>query len=209
MEDIDDMENLWSKGINECLDLVAPWKLRKIKPKRYCLSKEVQKLIKVRKGLETKFQAKLQDGKRDSELEKKLKKHRNYCNKRIKKEVTEKAGRNITNTSSIKEIWNSINDILRPDTLSRNRIKIQTKEKVIEDPFELAELFNEFFKEKVEKLASGIEKKQNSDPFSRLREKLHGRNLNFKLKTVNEQVIFKILQSLRPKKSYGFDGISA
>ena len=33
--------------------------------------------------------------------------------------------------------------------------------------------------------------------------------MNFKLKTVNEQVVLKILQSLKPKRSSGFDGISS
>ena len=72
----------------------------------------------------------------------------------------------------------------------------------------LAEKFNSFFKEKVEKLAENI-KKNKSDPLSRLREKLHGKKLNFTLKTVNETEVLKILKSLKPKRSYGIDGITS
>ena len=33
MKDVDNMERFWTKQINKCLDLVAPWKSRKINKK--------------------------------------------------------------------------------------------------------------------------------------------------------------------------------
>ena len=74
---------------------------------------------------------------------------------------------------------------------------------------ELAEEFNAFFKEKVEKLASRIIKDINTDPFSLLREKLHDAKLKFTLRTVSESEVLKIIKSLKPKKSFGKDGITS
>ena len=87
MDDVDDMETLWSKEINDCLNFVAPWKTRRIKRRKYCLPKKVQEVIKVGKELEKKYQCKLQNCEQDFELEKKLKKRRNYCNKLVKQPV--------------------------------------------------------------------------------------------------------------------------
>ena len=39
--------------------------------------------------------------------------------------------------------------------------------------------------------------------------KLHGSNLKFRLKTVSETEVYKILKSLKAKKSYGVDGITS
>ena len=68
--------------------------------------------------------------------------------------------------------------------------------------------FNSFFIQKVEKLVESI-KKNKSDPLSRLREKPNGYTLNFTLKTVSETEVLKILKSLKPKRSYGIDGITS
>ena len=38
---------------------------------------------------------------------------------------------------------------------------------------------------------------------------MKGINLKFNLKTVSEKYVLKILKSLKPKKSYGLDGISS
>ena len=117
------------------------------------MPKDVQIAIKEKKKLQKIHHNKMQNGEMDSDLVRKLKKHSNYCYKVIKKSVREKTGKNITSSSSMKEIWKSVNDILKPNTLTRNSIMIQTGNKLIKDPLELAEKFNVFFKEKVENLA--------------------------------------------------------
>ena len=127
----------------------------------------------------------------------------------IKKEVRANIGKNITNMSSVNEVWNCINDILKPENSSKSNLKIETENQLIEDPHELAEKFNSFFKEKVENLAAGIKKNPKIDPFSSLREKVHGSNLMFKLRTVHEKEVLKILRSLKQKTSYGHYGISS
>ena len=177
-------------------------------------------MIKVRNDLKKKVQVNAKNGIEDLKLEEQFKKHRNYCNKMIKNAVRENAGKNITSASNVKDIWNSIGDILKPERLAKPSIKIQSGDKLIEDPLQLAETFNVFFKEKVEKLAASIKKQPingrnpdyldpDYDPFIRLREKLRDSKLIFNLKTVSEKVVLGILKALKPKKSFGIDGITS
>ena len=158
MSDIDEMENFWTSEINKCLDLVAPFKTRKVKKKKFTLPKHVQGVIQIRRELQEKHDGNIKTGKIDFELEKQLKKHSNYCNKVIKKAVQEETGKYVTKESSIKEIWSSIKGILNPDNLTKNSLKIQIDDQLIQDPLKLVEHFNVFFKEKVENLATGIKK---------------------------------------------------
>ena len=220
MEDVDPMEEFWTKEINKCMDIVAPWKSRKVRQKRFDLPKEVRSVIKVRNDLKKKVQVNAKNGIEDLKLEEQFKKHRNYCNKMIKNAVRENAGKNITSASNVKDIWNSIGDILKPERLAKPSIKIQSGDKLIEDPLQLAETFNVFFKEKVEKLAASIKKQPingrnpdyldpDYDPFIRLREKLRDSKLIFNLKTVSEKVVLGIFKALKPKKSCGIDGITS
>ena len=92
MHEVDDMEIFWTREINQCLNFVAPMKTRKIKKKRFCLPKEIQNEIKKKKHFQRQLQSKMQNGETDVELERKLKKQKNFCNKMIKSFVREKAG---------------------------------------------------------------------------------------------------------------------
>ena len=209
MDDVDNMEDFWTKEINECMDIAAPWKSRKLKQKRINLPKEVQSAIGVKNDLKKKVQGNEKKGVKDLKLERQYKKQRNYCTKLVKNAVRENAGKNITSASTGKEIWNSINDILKPGRLDKSSIKIQTENQLMEDPLQIAEAFSVFFKEKVEKLVASIKKDPDNDPFSRLKGKLKDSNLKFILKTVSEKVVLNLLRALKPKKSYGIDGITS
>ena len=209
MNDVDVMERFWTSKINHCLNYVAPWKTRKVRQKKICLPKESQVEIKRQKNLHKRSQYKVQNGEINFELMKELKKQNNYTNKLIKKAVREKTGKNITSESSVNEIWKSVNDVLRPESTSKTTLKIETENQTIKDQLELAEKFSSFFKEKVKKLASRIKNDKNIDPLSKLSEKLHDSKLKFKLKTFHEKHVLKILKSLKSKKSYSHDGITA
>ena len=208
MNSIDDMETLWTKEINKCLDECAPWKVRRIKKKRYIFPKEVQMVIQKRKELLKKLKDTQQNGKKDTVLSHQFKKYNNYCNKVIKKAVREMTAANITSESKSKEVWKSINIILHPERIAKNNLKIKIEDQLIDDPLVLAEGFNNFFKDKIEKLVAAI-KNPNVDPLSKLRKKMQGSNLRFNLKTVSENVVLKILKSLKSKKSCGQDGITS
>ena len=220
MEDVDSMVPFWNIEINKCMDISAPWKSRKVKKKRIDLPNEVKSAIKERNEMKKKVQSNAKNGIEDLKLVKQYKKHRNYCNNLVKNAVREITGKNITSASTVKDIWNSISDILRPKRLAKPSIKIQNGVHLIEDPQQVADTINVFFKEKVEKLAGSIKKQPingrnpdyidpDYDPFIRLREKLRGSNLKFNLKTVSEKVVLGLLKALKSKKSFGIDGITS
>ena len=208
---MDELQKFWTIQLNKCLDFIAPWKKRKVKQKRLNLPKEILVHIKKQKELQKIHQDNMKKGEVDLELLKKLKKHTNFCNKIIKREVREKNGQNITDQSSASQVWNTINDILKPERISRSSLKIETENRMIENPLELAETFNIFFKEKIEILANKLKRNQNIDPLSKLRNKLEDINFDkkFKLRTVNEGDVLKTLKSLKSKKSFGMDGITS
>ena len=71
----------------------------------------------------------------------------------LKKAVKEARGRNVTEKSTIMEIYRTIKDILRPENLAKNSLKVQDGKVLIEDPEALAETFNDFFVKKPGNLA--------------------------------------------------------
>ena len=209
MSKVGDMVKFWKSELTECLDITAPWKKRKKKKKKFRLPMEVQNEMKKQKELQKKHLNNMKIGKPDATFERIFKKHRNYTNNLIKKAVREKAGRNITNESTMKQVWDGINDIIKPERNAKNFIKIETEEGIIEDPLQVAEKFNTFFKEKIEKLEANINKNPNIDPLSELKKNLKQSNLKFSLRTVKEKQVLKILKALKRKKSYGLDGITS
>ena len=184
MTNIEDMEHFWTSELNNCLDITAPWKKEEMERKKIRLPMEVQNAINKEKKLHKKHQNNVKNEKTDATLEIIFKKQRNYTNSLIKKAVREKVGKNITNESTMKQIWEGINDIIKPERSSRNFLKIETEEGIIEDPLQVAEQFNTFFKEKSEKLEANINKNPSIDPLSELKKNLKHSNLKFSLRTV-------------------------
>ena len=93
--------------------------------------------------------------------------------------------------------------------MAKNSIKIEKDGQTFEDPQEVAELFNDFFPEKVKHLKSKIKKKDDVDPLTKLREKVKDLNLHFELREIEEKDVMKILKKLKSKTSCGMDGISS
>jgi hypothetical protein len=173
------------------------------KKKKFRLPMEVQNAINKEKELHKKHQNNVKNGKTDATLEMIYKKQRHYTNSLVKKAVREKAGKNITNESSMKQIWEGINDIIKPERNTKNFLKIETEDGIIEDPLQE---FNTFFKEKIEKLEANINKNPNIDHLSELEKKLKHSNLKFRLRSVKEKEVLKVMKG---KKSYGLDGITS
>ena len=126
----------------------------------------------------------------------------------ITKEVKRKNGENITSDSNMKDIWKCIKIVQNPEATSINKLKIEVDGKKIEDPQKLADEFSDFFVEKVQKLNAGIIR-TDIDPLALLKEKMKSSNITFKIKTVSESVVYKLLKDLKAKTSYGHDGITA
>ena len=133
----------------------------------------------------------------------------NYCSAQIMKAVREFRGENITESNTTKETYRAIKSIMRPEEMAKNKLKIENEGNKVEDPKDLAELFNFFFPEKVKKLAASIKKHEGIEPLEKLREKMKDLNLNFELKEVEEKDVMRILKKLKNKSSTGLDGISA
>ena len=79
---------------------------------------------------------------------------------------------------------------------------------MIENEKEIADIFNDYFIEKIETLKRNINKEYVKDPLEKLKRKMERKNLKFKLKTVTEKKVKKAMLSLKKKKSAGKDGIS-
>ena len=205
---LNDMVIFWTKEINICLDECAPWKTKRFKKKKYVLSKEILELMRIRNKLHNELQKSVKNGTKNNLLEKQYKKHNNYCNRMIRKEVKQKNGENITSDSNMKDIWKCIKIVQNPEATSIRKLKIEIDGQKIEDPQKLANEFSEFFVEKVRKLEAGI-KRTNIDPLSLLKEKMKKSNTTFTIKTVNVRVVHKILKDLKAKRSYGIDGITS
>ena len=72
-------------------------------------------------------------------LLKQFKKQKNLCNNMIKKDIRKALGKNVSNKSSITEIWKAIVDILKPERMACNSWKIEVDGEYIEAPEELVE----------------------------------------------------------------------
>ena len=142
----------------------------------------------------------MKNGTPDATLERTFKKQRNYTNSLIKKAVREKAGRNITNESTMKEVWKGINDIIKPERNTKNFLKIETEEGTLEDPLQLAEEFVKFFKEKIEKLEANINKNPNIDPLAELKKKTETFKFEIQFKNGERKGSVKITESSKRKK---------
>ena len=131
------------------------------------------------------------------------------CSSKIKKAVRELRGENITEDSTTIETYRAIKDILKPEQMVRRSLKVDVEGVTVENPQELAELFNEFFLKKIRKLREKIRKQDDIEPLSILKNKVKDLGLHFELREVEEKQVMKILQKLTPKTSCGIDGISS
>ena len=209
MDDVNEMEQFWTSEINKCLDIIAPMKVKKSSRKKVTLPQEVQLQLKERNLQRKKLQDMQNSGNVDRNFEKDFKKYNNFCNNLVKKSVKQACGKNITKESSVNDVWKAVRYVLKPESTARNQLKINVENKVIEDPQVLAEEFNNFFKNKIEKLREGIKRDPTVDPVSKLRQKYKNVGLLFSLKTVSVQEVRKEINQLKSKTSSGFDGISA
>jgi N-acetyl-beta-hexosaminidase len=103
-----------------------------------------------------------------------------------------------------------VTEVTNPQKEKEWRLKIVEKES--EDKTEIAETFNQFFGEKIQKLkenmAKNIDQTYVKDPLIKLKKKMKGNKATFKLKKVNVNTIQKALKKMNKKKSSGWDGLS-
>ena len=69
-------------------------------------------------------------------------------------------GKNITEESTTKQTYRAIKDIMNPEFMVKNLMKIEEDGKVFENPKELSELFNWYFPDKISNLAKKLKNHQ-------------------------------------------------
>ena len=144
------------------------------------------------------------------EAVKQYKKLRNHCNNLIKAEAKRNNGGGITLESTTPEIWKELKIVIKPNRFSQNPLKIEENGIVTEDPLEVAEKFNAFFKEKIVKLSKEIVKNDNFDALEKLRAKMEnlketkGKLPRFTLKTVSTQEVMKIIKKTQKENFLWF-----
>ena len=212
MEDVNDMVEFWSSQMNAALDQVAPLKQRVLRDgkRKPNLGPEVLQKIQEKKNLKSKVQESIALGKFDGNLLEEYKKCRNQCSNMIRASHRIQTGTNITEETSLNEMWKIVNSMLSPKERAKLTLKVKGPIKgSYDDPELVANELNNWFKEKVEGLIIKIDKTKLQDPFIRLREKLKDRVLKFSLQPADVHQVLKVLKDLKKKTSCGLDGISS
>ena len=66
---------------------------------------------------------------------------------------------------------------------------------------EVAEIFNEFFVQKIEKLKENIDQSYVEDPLVGLKNKVESKNLKFNLATISEEKILKAIKGMKTRRA--------
>lgn len=205
--DVNQMTKAFTDLFVQVLDKHAPYKLCKLQKgkSRFKLSYECLGLMKKRDAtLKTIKKSAIND----PNLLKMYRSFRNRVTSLIRKERKERIAEEIERDPSSQNIWRVINQQIAPRRNETIRIKEENEE--IKCNRESAEIFNNFFQQKIQGLRDRINVNLQDNPLAKMAKKMEGKeNISFRLKTVSEAVVLKILKNIKPKRSHGFDDISA
>ena len=85
----------------------------------------------------------------------------------------------------------------------KDGMKLKEDGKIIEDEKEIADIFNNFFKEKIDTIKQNIETIPEKDPMEKIHELVAGKAVHFDLRPVSLQETIDALKSLKARKSSG------
>ena len=139
-------------------------------------------------------------------LHEKFKRLRNKVNSELKKDTIRNNNERIDKANDENEVWKIVKEISSPNR--NNNIILNEDGIEITDGKEVAEIFNNFFIQKIEKLKDNIDISIVEDPLERLRNKMQPKNLKFSLQTVTEAKVLKAIKQMKNKKSAGRDEIT-
>ena len=131
---------------------------------------------------------------------------RNKVNSELKKDTIRNNNERIDKANDENEVWKIVKEISSPNR--NNNIILNEDGIEITDGKEVAEIFNNFFIQKIEKLKDNIDTSIVEDPLERLRNKMQPKNLKFSLQTVTEAKVLKAIKQMKNKKSAGRDEIT-
>ena len=131
---------------------------------------------------------------------------RNECNRCVRRDAQEATAKRVTEANDPAAIWREVNQITDPKTNDTIYLKVNGED--VKEPKKVADLFNDFFINKVKGIRDSIDTKLQEDPTARLAKKMEGFKHTFQLHGVSEKTVKKAIQGIKPKKSSGFDGVS-
>ena len=194
-------DNLVKTALDEC----APFTSFKIRAKyKLGLTPECKRMMAERDALRKNLK-KVSATERKAQMIK-YKKLRNKVNSQTKKENVKANEDRVNKAKNENEIWKVVKDITNPKSESNWKLKENDEE--ITEEGKVADVFNNFFVQKIAKLKENIDSRYVEDPLQRLKKKMEGRNLKFSLKQVTERKVLKVIKSMKQKRSAGRDGLS-
>jgi hypothetical protein len=202
--DVNKMAITFNELVKESLDICAPMKSFTIRRNfRSGISEETKKLIKERDTTRRK-QNDIPENKHIQHQ--KYKTLRNRVTNAIRKDELEFNTKRIEEAGSENEVWKIVKEVTNPTQDQKWMLKEGENEIIKED--QIAEVFNEYFINKIEDIKENVDKEYMEDPLKRLKAKMENKNLKFKLRKVSEKTVGKAMKQMSKKKSSGMDGLS-
>ena len=190
---------VFTKIVTECLDKVAPIKTFTVKSNyRFGLSEKVKDLMSKRDI--TRKQICQASNSEKAVLMKKYKSLRNAVTNLIRKENIEHNNNRVEEAKNEAELWKIANEVNNPKSQPNWRLDINGKK--IESEEEIAECFNDYFVDKIQKLKENIDPEYIGDPLAKLKKKHENNVCKFALKQVSPNKLTKILKKLKKKKEF-------
>ena len=139
-------------------------------------------------------------------LHQKYKRLRNRVNSMVKSDTIKYNDERVEKACDENEIWRIVKEVTSPK--NESKWTLIEEGKTINDEQEVAEIFNDFFINKISNIKDNIDQNRVEDPIKRLEEKLKKRKLQFSLKAVTEKSVEKAINSLKMKRSAGADNLT-
>ena len=205
-QNVEEMVSEFQENITAALDQIAPVKTFKIRSNhKFGLTEGTKDLMKKRDSTRAKIRD--AEGGEKTVLQNQYKILRNRVTAQIRKENVEQNNTRIKEASSEGELWKVANEVLNPK--KENTWKIETEDgEVLTGETEVADAFNSFFIEKVDKLKTSIDQKLVEDPLARLKERMKNNKNTLEFKPVSQKQLRGHLKKLKKKTSSGLDGLS-
>ena len=203
-KNVNEQAETFDELLKNTLDEHAPLRKTKIRENyRSGLSEKTKELIRERdtKRLE---KNKCVDTRKDV-LEQKYRQCRNAVTSQIRRESKQATLQSIAESGNPSEYWRAAKRVTSCG--SKPKLNLMEGGTLIENEEELSEIFNKYFKEKIEKIESEIPEVEEKAK-DRLEEKMESRKLRFSLRQVTIEQVKKAIRSMKNKTSSGIDFIS-
>ena len=127
------------------------------------------------------------------------KKLRNVCNRLIRRDKKNGASKAVEKNPH--NIWKIYNETVNGK--QDRHIILQEGNDIIEDDFEIAEIFNKFFKEKNANLKNSLPEIDGKDPLEKMTLHVGNKDCKFAIRTISISEAKPALRKLKPKMSSG------